>query len=121
MNKYFLDSYALIEIIEGNPSYKKYLDYDLFTNIFNLYELYFALLRKGLGEKSKDYFFRFKEIIVEIGDDHIFEASDFKLSNKKKKFSYADCLGYVMAFSNSAKFLTGDNGFEGFENVEFVK
>ncbi len=32
-----------------------------------------------------------------------------------------DVVGYVIAKKHGVRFLTGDNGFEGFDNVEFVK
>jgi hypothetical protein len=35
--------------------------------------------------------------------------------------SYVDALGYVIATKMKIKFLTGDNAFEGMENVEYVK
>ena len=45
----------------------------------------------------------------------------FRLLNKKRKLSYVDCLGYILAGMNGAKFLTGDNQFKDLQNVEFVK
>ena len=118
---YFLDSYALIEIAKGNLNYKKYLDFELFTSIFNLYEFYFALLRDFDEQVAKKFFEQFKDRILDIGDECIFKASQFKLDNAKKKFSYADCLGYAIALLHGIKFLTGDKEFEKLENVEFVK
>src|SRR3989344_2283486 len=97
MASYFLDTYALIEIIKGNESYNKILGEKLFTSLFNLYELYYSLLRDYNEETARRYFFQFKEIIIPMKDSYIFSASAFKLKNKKSKFSYADCLGYNMA------------------------
>ena len=117
--KFFLDTYALIEIIRGNPAYKKFEGEELFTSILNLYELHYILLKSGKIEEAKAYFFSFRGFLIEIKDDHIFSASAFKLQNKTA--SYADCLGYSIALLSSMKFLTGDRLFEGLENVEFVK
>lgn len=117
---YFLDTYALIEIVKGNKKYTKFLDSNLFTSIFNLYELYYKLLRDYNEETAKIYFFQFKQIIIEIKDEYIFLASKFRLQNVKKDFSYADALGYAIALANNLKFLTGDKEFKVFENVEFV-
>lgn len=118
---YFLDTYALIEIIKGNKKFQIFLGNEFFTSISNLYELYFALLKDYSEETAKNFFYQFKSRVIEIQDAHIFEASKFKLKNIKNKFSYADCLGYAIALSYGMKFLTGDKEFENLENVEFVK
>ena len=56
MAKYFLDTYALVEIIKGNPKYKEFSNHDLHTSIFNLYELYYNLLRDFDEKIAKKYF-----------------------------------------------------------------
>lgn len=121
MSKYFLDSYAMIEIAKGNEKYKKYLHEETFTSVFNLYELYYALIRDYNEEIAKEFFFQFKKRILPIKDEHIFDASKFKLKNKKICFSYADCIGYLIALNYGIKFLTGDKEFESLDHVEFVK
>ena len=121
MNSYFFDTYALIEIIKGNKNYQKFLESELFTSIFNLYELYFSLLRDYNQQTARKFFEQFKSNVLQIRDEHIFEASKFKLQNRKQKLSYADCLGYMIALKYNMKFLTGDKEFENKKNVEFVK
>ena len=49
------------------------------------------------------------------------EANAFKLFHLRKRFSFADCVGYVTAKRFHARFLTGDYEFKGLENVEFVR
>jgi len=121
MTRYYLDTYAIIEIIKGKESYKKFSSLRLYTSIFNLYELYYSLLRDFGEEIAKKYFLYFKKNMVLINDEYIFAASKFKLKYVKKCLSYADCLGYIIALKNDMKFLTGDKEFEDLENVEFVK
>ena len=121
MGSYFLDTYALIEIVNGNINYKKFLLSKLFTSVFNLFELYFNLLKDYPEEIAKKYFLQFKEVAIPIKDEYIFFASKFRLENKKKKFSYADSMGYAISKFNNLRFLTGDREFENLENVEFVK
>ena len=43
--RYFADTYALIEILKGNPNYKRYSEEELVTTEFNLLELAYALTR----------------------------------------------------------------------------
>ena len=119
--KYFLDTYAMVEIIKGNKNYAKYLDEVFFTNILNLYELYYTLLKDYSKEEAMRYFLHFRGFVIGISDGYIFKASEFRLENKKTDISYADCLGYIMALENNMKFLTGDKEFRDKVNVEFVK
>ena len=118
---YFLDTYALIEIIEGNVRYKKFISEKTYTSIFNLYELYYSLLRDYDEVVAKKNFDQFKNIVIPIKEDNIFAASKFKLSYKKQRISYTDALGYSIAIQNNLVFLTGDKEFENMENVEFIK
>ena len=117
--KFFLDTYALVEIIKGNLNYKMYVESDLFTSILNLYELFYNLLKEHGEDKSKLFFYQYYDIIIPLKDEHIFEASKLKLKNKK--ISYADALGYAISLKEGMKFLTGDKEFKGKDNVEFVK
>lgn len=119
--KFFLDTYALIEIVRGNKYYKKYLDYDLYTTIFNLYEFYYNLLKSYDEENAKNIFYKFYPFLIQIENKHIFSASRLKLEYKKFDISYTDALGYAIAKENQMKFLTGDKEFKNMPNVEFVK
>lgn len=54
-----------------------------------------------------------------MSNQELKEAMDFKI--KHKKFSIPDVIGYIVAKRHKVKFLTGDEGFRHFPNVEFVK
>jgi uncharacterized protein len=45
MAKFFGDTYALIELLKGNPNYEDYSRTDLVTAEFNILELTYALFR----------------------------------------------------------------------------
>lgn len=107
-----------MEIVKGNEKYEKYLDEESHTNILNLYELYYILLRDFDKETAKKHFENFKRFHIEIKEECIFLASEFKLKNKS--VSFADALGYITAKENGFKFLTGDKEFKDMPNVEFV-
>ncbi|MBN2459147.1 PIN domain-containing protein [Candidatus Woesearchaeota archaeon] len=119
---YFFDTYAFVEVLNGNKNYEQYgKNINAITTKMNLLELHYLALKEK-GERIADAYFEFfRGMAVEISDDTIKKASLFRNSNRKKKFSYIDCIGYVMARSRGIKFLTGDNAFKGMEGVEFVK
>ncbi|MFH1588803.1 MAG: PIN domain-containing protein [Candidatus Diapherotrites archaeon] len=119
---YFFDTYAFFEIIEGNKNYKKFSEgIALITTKMNLMELYYGLAVSYGKKTAKKYFDKYQEYCIPISFDLIEKAMDFRLENKGRKLSYADCVGYVLAKDLGARFLTGDKEFKEMANVEFVK
>ena len=119
--KYFLDTYALIEITKDSENFKKFADTSNFTGLMNLLELHYFISKEFGEKKADDIIDKLKDVIINVEIDDVKEASKFRLKNIKSKFSYVDSLGYVMAFNRNLKFLTGDKEFENLDNVEFVK
>ena len=119
--KYFFDTYALIELVKNNPNYITYSGSVVITTIFNLAELYYAILRDYNEERAKTIYDKFKECVNEVSDDVIFEAMKFRLKRKNQNLLYTDCIGYNYALMHNLKFLTGDKEFRDLDNVEFVK
>ncbi len=118
---FLADTYALIEIIKGNPRYAPYLDRDLITTEYCVVELYYHCLQEYGKEEADRYLLLYSELIVSLSNATIQRAMEFKLQFKKEKLSYADCLGYALAEELNVPFLTGDEKFENKDNVEFVK
>ena len=119
--KYFLDTYALIEIAEGNPKYQKYLESDLVTLKDNLAELFYFLLRKYDESTARFFINNFSRIAVELPIEMIIKAMIFRYGHKKTRFSYIDCFGYIYALESKRFFLTGDRAFQDMENVEVIR
>jgi predicted nucleic acid-binding protein len=109
----------LIEIVRGNPRYRRYLSAELRTSRWNLVELYLAILRDRGEPEARRQFARFRAISVEPEDEWLFEAMSLKA--RKPKLSYADAVGYATARRIGARFLTGDEAFRRLEDVEFCR
>lgn len=122
MNKYFFDSYSIIELIRNNENYSSFRDIKIFTSVLNLMEVYYYLLRE-YDKKIADFWVKKldAEIINILRLNMVLEASKFRFDNKKEKLSYIDCIGYIIAQNLGMKFLTGDEKFRNKNNVEFVK
>ncbi|MBI2549163.1 PIN domain-containing protein [Candidatus Woesearchaeota archaeon] len=118
---FFADTYALIELLGGNPNYKTYLNHTLLTTKFNLLELYYHFLHDYGKETADKYLDIYLKFVIPITDNSIRNGMEFKLRHKKEKLSYVDCIGYALALEFGIKFLTGDQKFENKENVVFVK
>ena len=125
MARFFGDTYALIELLKGNPNYEGYSRVGLVTTEFNILELTYALFRDfGRNEAANVIdFIRFKIEVVPAEDSDYLNASEFRLSTNGtgKKLSLVDALGYSYSRKLGIKFLTGDKEFSGMENVEYVK
>ena len=122
METYFFDTYAFFEIIKGNINYQKYSkEISLITTRLNLMELYYWLLRRKGKEEAEKHYQNFLPYCVNVSDDTIKEACEFRLKNKLKNLSYIDCIGCIIAIKKRIKFLTGDIEFENISNVEYVK
>ena len=121
--QYFLDTYALIEIATQNPKYRNYSinPIEAGTTIFNIMEFHFYYLKNFGNQKTKKIYNLVTSLLISTDDDIIKNANKFKLVNLKKRFSFADCIGYVAALKLNLKFVTGDYAFKGLENVEFVR
>jgi predicted nucleic acid-binding protein len=121
MVRYFFDSYAIVEMVKGNPKYSKYLKETIVVTIFNLAEIYWAIL-KDFGEKKSDEIYsEIKSFIAKVDDKTIKQAMKFRIKHKKNRLSYSDCIGYIYAMRNNLIFLTGDKQFYNMKGVEFVK
>lgn len=119
---FFFDSYALIEIYEKNINYEKYTKANVVTSYFQVYEVYFSLIKNGYtNEEIKDFFQVLQSFCIELKFRWIPRAVEFRLLHKKRDLSYADCLGYIISKQLGIRFLTGDNQFKELPNVEFVK
>lgn len=125
MARLFGDTYALIELLKGNPRYEPYSDADLVATEFNMLELTYALLRDfGRYETANVIdFIRSKVEVVPTEDSDYLDASEFRISLNRAgmKLSLVDSLGYSYSRKLGIKFLTGDREFQGMDNVVWVK
>ncbi|MBI2658158.1 PIN domain-containing protein [Candidatus Woesearchaeota archaeon] len=118
---YFFDSYAIIELMEGNPAYKKFEDLRVITAVLNIGEVYAVLLRNHGKKEANEWFENFDLELLEILPENMVEATYFRYTNRKKDLSITDAVGYTLSIKHNLKFLTGDRQFENLPNVEFVK
>lgn len=119
-SSYVFDTYALMELKEGNKSYSPYLDSEVIINNFIFAEWCYNLFRDK-DKNAKAHIDKYAKFINSVKPEWIEEAMAFRLKWKDRKVSITDCVGYIMANKLGVKFLTGDKEFEGVDNVEFVK
>ena len=120
LDKYFFDSYAIIEVLKGNVNYKSYLDSELIINNFTFAELCYGWIRNNEPD-AEEYIKKYSKNIISVNPEWVAEAMKFRVKWKDRNVSVPDCVGYIMAKRLGIKFLTGDKEFEKMDNVEFVK
>jgi predicted nucleic acid-binding protein len=118
---FFFDTYALCEIVEGNPAYSRFVDEPIVTSILNGGELYYFFLKDSQPAKAEAWFELLRPNLTEVDPATMKQAMRFKHTHKKKKLSMVDCVGYMLAKKLNARFLTGDEAFKNIAGVEFVK
>ena len=118
---YFYDTYAIMSLIDGDETYDKYKINIINTTFLNLAELYNIFLRIHGKQTARYWVKKLNFNLLEIDNNSIFKAVEFRFDNKKEKLSLTDCVGYILALKNNMRFLTGDEKFENKKNVEFVK
>lgn len=118
---YFFDSYAIIQILAGAESYRKYTTADFIITQLNIFEVYYCLLRDFGVEKAESFLKDYYEHCVSLHQAVLCDAAHLRLQFKKRNLSMTDCIGYIIAKRWGIKFLTGDKEFSDMENMEFVK
>lgn len=120
--RYFYDSYPVIEYINDNPKFVPYFEENSgVLTIMNAMEVYYSSLLEGGTEKADFVLDKLWPLIISPPKDTVKKAMQFRMVHKKRKLSYTDCLGYILAVEIKIKFLTGDKEFQDLPNVEFVR
>ena len=116
-----LDTYALVEIAEGNKKFTHYLTTDFVIPEPTLAEFYGVILR-GKDQHAADYWLgRLTSYRMPVDIETTIEAVRFRRAHRKAKLSFFDAVGYLFALKNRFPFVTGVKEFENLENVEFRK
>ncbi|MEK6950675.1 MAG: PIN domain-containing protein [Nanoarchaeota archaeon] len=115
-----LDTYALVEIADGNPAFSTLLAEDVIITDLTLAEFYGDLYRK-FGAPTANYWHRkLAPLCRPVGRDLLIKAVTYRIDHKKQGLSFFDCVGYLFAIENNILFVTGDKEFRGRANVEFI-
>ncbi len=122
MSTFFYDSYAVIEYLNDNPRFRPYFEeHTGILTLLNILEIYYSVLNEAGKEKAGTALEALWPLVAEPTKETIKRAMAFRSQNKRHDLSYANCLGYQLAFERGIKFLTGDTQFRNLKNVEFVK
>lgn len=114
-----LDTYALVEILEGNPKYAGYLSEQVMITQLTLAEFHSVVLR-GPGKEVADHWFNaLRSYAVPCSLDILKEAVEFRFKHRRG-ISFFDAVGYVFALNKKAVFVTGDKEFKDMPGVEWV-
>lgn len=117
---YCLDTYALVEIMEGNPKFAFLLEEDFVIPNTTLAEFYWTLLKER-GKETADYWYgRLGSFCIDVSVIILIKAQSFRYLNRKKDVSFFDCVGYIFAKEHKYLFVTGDKEFKKLKGVKHI-
>lgn len=117
LDRYFWDTFALIERQVGSRAYAPYAEAAIVTHEMNLYEFIAYVLRDHDETTARAQVRSLGANLLDATTEDLIAAARFRA---KRKVSYVDALGHTLARKNDLLFLTGDKAFRGVEGVEFV-
>jgi len=116
-----LDTYALVEINNGNPKFVNLLNEDIIITDLTFAEFYGQIFRK-YDKKTADYWNKKLSVFCKtVSREILLKAVVYRIEKSKENLSFFDCVGYIYSLENNLKFVTGDQAFEHKEGVEFIK
>ena len=116
-----LDTYALVEINNGNPKFTCLLNEEPVITDITMAEFY-ALLYRKYNLQTADYWHKKLGFFCRsVSREILLRASRFRVDNNKQDLSFFDCVGYIYSLENNMKFVTGDKEFRFRRGVEFIK
>lgn len=122
MTIFFYDSYAIIEYLKNNPAFISYFEeHSGVLSIFTLTEVYYSVLSEEGETKANEVLEMLYLLVIDTRKETIQKAMKFRFFHKKRKFSYADSIGYALAQERGISFLTGDQQFKDILGVAFVR
>ncbi len=116
----YLDTYALYEVMDGNPNFLHYLNQNFTISDLTLTEFYALLLRR-FNQNTADYWANQFRIYSESTPFSILVKAVIFRKQTGKNISFFDAVGYMHAKENNYLFVTGDKEFETMQNVEFIQ
>lgn len=115
-----LDTYALVEIGDGNPAFVGLLNEKVVVTDITMAEFY-ADLYKKFGLSTANYWHRkLAPLCRPVSRDILIKAVTYRVDNKKQGLSFFDCVGYIFAIENNLVFVTRDKEFKEKPHVQFM-
>ena len=115
-----LDTYALVEICNGNSAFASLLSENVVITDITMAEFY-ADLYKKYGLKTADYWHKkLSSLCREVPREILIKAVRYRIDNKTENLSFFDCVGYMFAREHNFQFVTGDKEFKQKEGVYYM-
>ena len=116
-----LDTYALMEVSNGNPKFSLLMREDFVITDPTMAEFY-IILRKKHNDQTAQYWHKKLALFCKpVTRQTLINAMIFREENKKDEISIFDAVGYTFAIENGYVFVTGDKEFNNREGVMFLQ
>lgn len=115
-----LDTYALVEICDGNPKFSTLLNEEVVITDLTMAEFYGCLYRKYDLKTAQYWLRKLTPLCHPVSREILIKAVQYRVDNKSQNLSFFDCVGYLFARENNIIFVTGDKEFKHKESVQFM-
>ncbi len=116
-----LDTYALMEIYNGNTNFADLLKYDFVITNITMAEFYGILYKEYNTPIANHWLEKLKQYCVNVELNILIKATHFWKDSKKENISFFDAVGYTYALEKNYAFVTGDKEFKNRKNVSYIK
>ena len=117
---YVLDTYALVEIKNGNPKFAHLLNSPFVIIDPTIAEFYIVIMKEDGEDEARYWYKKMSFYCRPIDKETLIKGLKFREANKKDNLSIFDAVGYIYARENDYLFVTGDKAFKNREGVEFI-
>lgn len=115
-----LDTYALIEFIEGNPKFQFLASEEVVIPDIIMAEFYAGVYRAEGLSRADFWYGKFCSLCRNVSCELLLKAMRYRVDHRKENLSFFDCVGYIFARENGFIFVTGDKEFKTKEGVQFI-
>ncbi len=116
-----LDTYALMEVSNGNPKFSLLMKEDFVITDPTMAEFYLIIRKKHNDQTAQYWHKRLAPFCKPVARQTMINALIFREENKKSEISIFDSIGYIFAAENGHDFVTGDKEFKGRKGVMFLQ
>ena len=116
-----LDTYALMELFEGNPKFMPLFNSPFVITNWTLAEFYKTLLREYGKPLAIQWVRRIQRHALDVDTEVLIKAVDLHFDHRKEDLSLFDAVGYLYALESGFPFVTGDKWFHGRKGVHFMQ
>ena len=116
-----LDTYALVELSDGNPKFSILIKEEFVITDPTMAEFYIIMRKKHNDQTAQYWHKKLAPFCKPVARQTLINALIFREENRKEDISIFDAIGYEFTRENKHVFVTGDKAFRNKEGALFIQ